>query len=158
MTLRAIMETKSMGVGILATTLFFGGVFYVVSYTNPTEKGHTIELRDDGFYPQELIIRKGEMVTFITTQDNFFWPASNLHPYHTIYPEFDPKEPIKPNNSWSFRFDRAGKWKYHDHLAPIYKGKIIVFERGNEGAARKEYNCEGTRNEKWCWEEEQMKR
>lgn len=129
-------------------TLLFLGVFYLFFYTGVKAEGNVVELRENGFYPQELTIDKGDMVTFITTQDNFFWPASNLHPYHTVYLEFDPKEPIKPSDSWNFRFDRVGQWKYHDHLAPIYKGKIIVVEGRKEGAVGKEYNCEGTQNKK----------
>ena len=29
-------------------------------------------------------------------------------------------------DSWSFKFDIAGAWKYHDHLSPKHFGEIIV--------------------------------
>jgi len=53
-------------------------------------------------------------------------PASDLHLTHGIYPEFDPQEPIDPKNSWSFQFLKFGKWKFHDHLNPYYRGIINV--------------------------------
>ena len=58
---------------------------------------HTIVLSDEGFYPEEITIQKGEVVRFVTERDKEFWPASNLHPTHEIYSEFDSKEP--PNLS-----------------------------------------------------------
>ncbi len=85
-----------------------------------------ISLLPSGFSPPELTIKKGETVTFITKRGKPFWPASNVHPLHSLYPEFDPKKPIEANQSWSFTFDKAGKWKYHDHTAPYFRGVIIV--------------------------------
>ncbi len=85
-----------------------------------------VELRDKGFFPEKLSIKKGETVTFINKRNKPFWPASNTHPQHGIYPEFDPKRPIEPNQIWNFTFDRVGKWRYHDHVAPYLSGVINV--------------------------------
>jgi plastocyanin len=108
-----------------ATTFLFKGGRAQVSQSG-TE--HITELRNDGFYPKEFTIQKGDRVKFITTRDEYFWPASNLHPSHGIYPEFDPKEPIEAEESWSFRFDKAGNWRYHDHISPYFSGVIEVRE------------------------------
>src|SRR3989344_2275114 len=70
---------------------------------------------DSGFFPNELTIKKGDTVTFKSTRGKPFWPASDLHPTHGVYPDFDPKQPIDPNQTWSFKFDKVGNWKYHDH-------------------------------------------
>lgn len=96
--------------------------------SSPNASTHIVELRPEGFQPEELTIRKGDTVIFKTTKGSYFWPASNLHPTHNIYAEFDPKEPIGPEESWSFRFDNVGIWKYHDHLAPYFTGVITVIE------------------------------
>lgn len=88
----------------------------------------TIRLTANGFVPAESTIKAGETVTFVTDLGKQFWPASNLHPTHLLYPEFDPKQPIAPNASWSFTFTKAGSWKFHDHLAPYYTGTINVSE------------------------------
>jgi len=94
---------------------------------------HVIELREDGFYPEETIITEGDTVTFTTTRGVPFWPASNIHPTHAIYSEFDPKRALESEEEWSFTFDKAGTWRYHDHTAPFYTGVIIVEEEGISG-------------------------
>lgn len=105
-----------------------------------------ILLTDDGFSPAELTINVGETVTFVSSRGKFFWPASNLHPSHSVYSDFDPKEPIDPNNSWSFTFDKTGKWQFHDHLAPYFTGVIYVTKEGVDIAS-----CTGGLE---CWQEE----
>lgn len=89
---------------------------------------NVIHISKNGFEPNELAINIGDKVTFENTDSQDHWPASNLHPTHSIYPEFDPKKPIKPGESWEFKFDRAGQWRMHDHLYPQMAGKIIVRE------------------------------
>lgn len=86
----------------------------------------TITMRVDDYQPSEVTIRKGQTVVFVNETDEWRWPASNLHPTHDIYPEFDPKEPIGPKKSWAFRFESVGTWRMHDHLAPYITGTIIV--------------------------------
>ena len=85
-----------------------------------------VELRNEGFYPSELTIAKGEEVIFVNKTNRSFWPASNPHPTHTIYSIFDSQKPVNPGKSWSFRFEKTGIFNYHDHLSPSFHGKIIV--------------------------------
>lgn len=87
---------------------------------------HTITLTKDGFTPQEIRIKQGQSIKFITTTNEPFWPASDLHPTHELYPAFDPKEPIPADKSYVFRFTKLGRWKFHDHLAPFFTGTISV--------------------------------
>lgn len=87
---------------------------------------HTVTITDDGFEPENLTIQQGDTVEFSTERDKPFWPASNLHPTHTINPEFDPKEPVQPDSTWSHTFTKKGEWGMHDHLAPYFTGEIIV--------------------------------
>ena len=85
-----------------------------------------VVLTDEGFVPQNIRIKQGTTVRFTTTRSDEFWPASNPHPTHSLYPAFDPKEPIEPSDSWSFTFDRVGVWGYHDHIRAYYTGIIQV--------------------------------
>ena len=85
----------------------------------------------NGWNPSAITVKKGETVTWINEDPNgAHWPASSPHPAHTDYPEFDPKAPIAPGQSWSFKFDRVGTWHYHDHLnASTYGyGTVTVTE------------------------------
>ena len=86
----------------------------------------SIEMHKDSFYPGSITIEQGEEVVFKNVDSQDHWLASNIHPTHQVYPEFDPLRPIKPGESWSFTFTKAGEWKYHDHLNPHILGTIIV--------------------------------
>lgn len=86
----------------------------------------SIVLTDKGFEPQYAKVKAGTVVVFTTTRDKEFWPASNPHPSHTLYPEFDPKRPIEPSDSWTFVPQRVGTWGYHDHIRSYFTGILYV--------------------------------
>lgn len=110
---------------------------------------HQIILTKDGFSPSTITISIGDTIEFKTTLGKQFWPASNLHPTHSIYMEFDPKKPIDADKAWSFTFKKAGLWKYHDHLSPIFKGEIIV----SEDKKTFQNPCRDSKDSKNCYEE-----
>lgn len=86
----------------------------------------TITYTDSGFSPTTLTIKSGDTVVFKNSGSKDFWPASAIHPTHTIYPEFDAKKGIAPGATYSFTFTRIGSWKYHNHLNPSLTGTITV--------------------------------
>ncbi|MBI2056267.1 MAG: hypothetical protein HYT37_02710 [Candidatus Sungbacteria bacterium] len=135
--------------GIILFALIVGAAFW---YATLNGKTYTVELREDGFYPKELTIQKGDTVVFTTTREKPFWPASNVHPSHQIYPEFDPKTPIEPHSKWKFSFDKAGEWRYHDHLASQYTGLIIAGGKEKLPVQNAE-ECKKRENKWQCWED-----
>ncbi len=78
------------------------------------------------YSPKDLTIKKGDTVKFTNNAGRNMWPASNDHPSHTIYPEFDAKKAFSKGSTWSFTFDKAGTWGYHDHLKDSCTGTITV--------------------------------
>ncbi len=86
----------------------------------------TVVMDGEKFIPEMVTIKKGEKVRWINQDTNQHWPASDLHPTHAIYPEFDPLEGVPPGKSWTFAFTKIGTWKYHDHLHPLTRGVIEV--------------------------------
>lgn len=88
----------------------------------------SVVLTDKGFVPDTVFIKAHGTVTFSTDVKRPFWPASDPHPIHTLYSEFDPKTPIQSGDSWAFTFDRVGQWGYHDHLRSYFVGTIHVVE------------------------------
>src|SRR3989344_2321438 len=78
---------------VVLGAVFWKTGFVQVKKTNQISAGpHVIVLKQEGFSPSEITIRKGDKVTFTTALGKEFWPASNLHPNHSIYPDFDPKQ------------------------------------------------------------------
>jgi plastocyanin len=113
-------------------------VFGLKDTTPKIESGRTtVVLTPDGFSPANVRIRPGTTITFTTTTGKPFWPASDLHPSHTLYPAFDPKHPIEATASWSFTFTDEGEFSFHDHLSPYATGEIIVGEREGDGILMK---------------------
>ena len=94
----------------------------------------TVTYTDDGYSPSALEIKTGDTVIFKNESSRAMWTASAMHPSHKEYPAtggcigsaFDACKGIQPGDSWSFKFDIAGDWKYHDHLNPKNFGAIIV--------------------------------
>lgn len=90
-----------------------------------------------GWMPQKVTIDQGDVIIFRTSTSDAFWPASDFHPSHQLYPAFDSMRPVPPGQQWSFTFSKAGVWTLHDHLKPEYKGIIIV----NNIYGQAQYNC-----------------
>lgn len=91
------------------------------------DKSVIVLMQEGKFEPEELQIKSGTRVIFKNTDTKLRWPASNLHPTHGIYPEFDPDAQIAPTEEWAFVFRKKGRWRYHDHLIPSIRGTIVVF-------------------------------
>lgn len=85
-----------------------------------------IVLTEEGFVPEFVQISPGTAVIFTTTRAHPFWPASNEHPSHTLFPAFDPKRPLASHESWSFTFDEVGERRFHDHIRSYYTGTMYV--------------------------------
>lgn len=93
-----------------------------------------IEITSSGFNPVTLTINVGDTVTFINKDTQSHWVASAVHPTHLAYPEtggcigskFDSCHGLIQDESFSFKFNNKGSWKYHDHLRPGLTGTIVV--------------------------------
>lgn len=88
----------------------------------------TIEISAGAYKPKDVKVKKGTKVIFKNQDQDLHWPASNIHPTHTIYPEFDPQRPIRSGDNWQFIFEKVGVWRYHDHLIPTQTGTVTVEE------------------------------
>lgn len=114
---------------VLLVVAISSAALYIKQSATLSSKTYTVTLTENGFVPQKTTVHLGDTVVFKTTRKEMFWSASDLHPTHGLYPEFDPEEPIDPKKTWSFTFTKIGKWPYHDHLFPYYRGEIEVVEK-----------------------------
>lgn len=94
----------------------------------------------DGFVPKEVEIDVGTEVVFENSDTRKRWPATNIHPTHTVYPNsdvlkcgtdeepelFDACRGLESGETFSFTFNEPGRWRYHDHLHPQLTGSITV--------------------------------
>lgn len=96
----------------------------------------TITYTDEGYTPSEISIKKGQRVRFLNQSSSETWPASAVHPTHTLYPEkestnclgssFDACKGLKTGEFFDFTFNYAGEWRYHDHVHAYHTGVITV--------------------------------
>lgn len=54
------------------------------------------------------------------------WVASNPHPYHTDYPEFNARAASSSGATFTFLFNKVGTWGYHNHLQPNHQAVVVV--------------------------------
>jgi len=110
------MRTK---IGFIGVLILAAGLYLFWPRT------FTVVLESDGFHPGKITVPAGSVVVFKNRSGRAFWPASNFHPSHKLYAEFDAKESIQEGNKWQFTFIHPGIWRYHDHL-DSQKGGIIT--------------------------------
>lgn len=89
-------------------------------------KTHTVTYTSSGFSPSPLTINAGDSVHFINNTSGTMWVASDPHPTHTEYSAFDAQKGYASNTTYSFTFDEAGTYEYHDHQHASMRGTIIV--------------------------------
>jgi plastocyanin len=153
--LNKLLLKKYQIVGVATLFLILAACFFVliqdhlktVSKNILQLKIYTITETKEGFSPAEITINQNDVVKFISTADKEFWPASDPHPTHTDYSEFDPKQPIESNSSWSFTFDKTGDWKFHDHLFFTHRGVIHVLAGNGQSAGSRQLtadSCKGS--------------
>lgn len=135
------MTSKKITIGIIGAVIFIVAGIVVgraILYTTgsrqekntlrPLSGEQTIRITEDGFVPDTMMIHQGTKIRFVNVDTLAHWPASDLHPSHTLYAEFDPHMPIDPSKEWDFTFEKIGTWSMHDHLAPYIIGTIIVVQ------------------------------
>ena len=107
----------------------------------PTTQEATIRYIDGEYIPDTVHISVGGSVTWIN-ESQVFWPASNLHPTHRAYPGsdiskcnteereslFDACEAKGTNETYTFKFNEPGQWRFHDHINPQATGTVVVLE------------------------------
>lgn len=122
--------------GILETIVTPEGSGITVEFTS----GHAVRVTANGFEPASLTVKKGDRVTWMNEAGREVWPASAVHPTHTAYPGsdiakcgtaeaatiFDACGGITNGSAWSFVFNEAGTWRYHDHLRASVTGSVVV--------------------------------
>lgn len=114
-----------------------GGDPVVGSLSNDTSDYDAI-VRFDGerFEPRDLSVQKGTRVRFLNESDESVWPASAVHPTHSVYPDKDPLNclgssfdscrALTKGEFFDFTFEHEGEWRYHDHIRAFKTGSVIV--------------------------------
>ena len=104
----------------------------------PAAAGVTVAYDGSSFSPASVTIKKGDSVAFNSTTGDM-WVASAPHPAHTGYDGTSknehcaagfagaaPFDQCKEGASFTFTFNKAGSWGYHNHSNPGAFGTVVV--------------------------------
>ncbi|MCE9541093.1 hypothetical protein K8R03_00865 [Candidatus Kaiserbacteria bacterium] len=149
------MFSKRLLVLLSLCALLLVAVFLGRHVVIPQARGAaSVHFRDNLFTPSVLYIDEGTEVTFVNDSSEDFWPASDPHPVHSIYPVFDSKSAIAPGGRWSFTFSTAGTFAYHDHLSPGVTGTVVVGRDADLSSVVDKKRCmniEDSEQQRSCW-------
>lgn len=107
--------------------------------SNLSEESNTVYLTESGFQPSTLTVEQGATVTWINNASRDMWVGSNRHPTHTNYDGSTLREHCQNGDQntaafdqcstgdrFSFTFEKAGEWGYHNHESAGQTGTIVV--------------------------------
>lgn len=97
----------------------------------------TVTYGSTGFSPSSVTVRAGDTVRFVNESGASMWVASDEHPTHTQYAGTTRSEhcagsantafdQCESGNTYSFTFEKAGSWNYHNHVQASHGGTIVV--------------------------------
>lgn len=92
----------------------------------PSASKNEVVVTTAGFNPKTIEITAGSTATWVNNGTVATQVASTPHPIHTDYPPLNSVGIIQPGQSKSLKFDKAGTYRYHNHLNPASLGTVIV--------------------------------
>lgn len=86
-----------------------------------------VTISSSGFVPATINVKVGQGVIWTNDSSANHEVASDPYPKNNALGGFDEKQPLIPGDSFSFVFNKAGTYTYHDNLNPYtIKGTVIV--------------------------------
>ncbi len=86
-----------------------------------------VTLSKTGFVPRTISVQKGQSVKWTNSDTLPHRIAVDPHPTHTGLEGFDSEESITPKGTYTFTFEKAGTYTYHDETNPgKIQGTVIV--------------------------------
>lgn len=119
---------------VAALILVVIGVASVLLIQNRAKQGAeaetnvaTVQITDSAFVPETIKIKQGQSVTWVNNGSNLHQVAADPYPSHSKLPSLFSEESLDQNESYTFTFDKAGTYTYHDPLNPTsLKATVIV--------------------------------
>ena len=98
----------------------------VTDTVSPTAtKEGVITLTGSGFSPSTITVKAGTKVMWENKSGETAAINSAVHPTHLVYPPLNLGS-FNNGESISLVFDKAGTYKYHNHLNPSQFGTVVV--------------------------------
>lgn len=133
-------KMSPLKLALIAAALLVVGVFAVLSRSDSgtsdnannnaipenVESGQ-ISITDKGFNPATITIKVGQAVTWTNDGKKQHQIASDPHPTDDALADLNDDAPLLTGDSFSYVFEEAGTYTYHDELNPLgLNGTVIV--------------------------------
>lgn len=95
----------------------------------PVQPSANVSFTKDGLNPATVTIAAGTQVAWTNGDDAPHQVAADPHPLHNSIEGFDSDVTLQKDEVFSFTFEKAGTYTYHDHLNPLdkrWQGTVIV--------------------------------
>lgn len=110
-----------------------------VDLSSEANSSPAVTYSNNGFSPQSLSVFVGSTIQFRNQSGSSMWVASDIHPTHEDYSgtsrsehcpdlENDNFDQCGSGDIFSFTFQKAGEFNYHNHQNSEHGGVIIVSE------------------------------
>lgn len=106
---------------VLVTAVIIGALMYNPSEektTTPAKTSAEVSIQKDKFFPSVLSVKVGNSVTWTNQDKKAHWVASDPYPKNDALKELN-SNPLQQNESYTYTFDKAGTYTYHDQLHPF---------------------------------------
>lgn len=92
-----------------------------------TQAPAMVSITASGFVPATVHVSAGQTVEWTNTDSRHEHAvASDPYPTDTILPGLNSKGGLQKGNSYTYIFETAGTYTYHDTLNPALEGTVIV--------------------------------
>jgi hypothetical protein len=107
-----MQKSVSVAVGAILIGGALGAWYFFSPSSSPVQGDVAVEITytEDGYSPSEVTIQKGQAVRWVNNSEWDMWPASAVHPTHSLYPgkddgdclgsSFDACDYFAPGASW----------------------------------------------------------
>lgn len=86
-----------------------------------------VAITASGFNPATISVKAGTQLVWTNNDSKARQLAADPHPLHDGIEGFDSDQPLQPGDAFSFVFEKAGTYQYHDELNPLtVLGTVIV--------------------------------
>lgn len=118
----------SLGLGLVLATKQHDNTQITSTPVAKTADTALVSITANSFVPATLTIKVGTTVTWTNQEDQEHWVASNPYPANTDLKGLNAGKKMVKGDSYSYTFDKAGTYNYHDDLSPTTNGTVVVEE------------------------------
>lgn len=118
----------SLGLGLILATRQRDNTPITSTPAAQTTATAEVSITANSFEPATLTVKVGTKVTWTNQEDLEHWVASNPYPANTDLPGLNAGKKMVKGDTYSYTFDKAGTYNYHDDLSPTTNGTVIVEE------------------------------